>query len=99
MKRKITRLAVAVLLAVLMSLCGQMERYTLEVIATSDIIEAHDIHGEAVSLTVCRASDGQAVLLTDVESGHRYTVTLDRNETWNTEDDAIIRVVERSEDR
>lgn len=92
---KAFKMAFILVLTVLLYICGQMERYTLEVTATSDIIEAHDIHGETVTLTVCRASDGQTVLLTDVESGHRYTVTLDRNETFNTEDDSVVSVEDK----
>jgi len=97
--RKRTRLALAVLLAVLMSICGQLERYTLEVTATEHTITGRDLSGKAVVLTECRADDGSRILLKDVTEGNRYRVTLDSCGTWNREDDAIIRVIERSESK
>lgn len=97
--RRATRLAVAVLLAILMSICGQLERYTLEVTATDRTIVGRDRHGQTVTLTECRADDGSRILLEDVTEGNRYRVTLDSCGTWSREDDAIIRVIERSKDR
>lgn len=97
--RKTARFAVAVLLAVLVSICGQLERYSLEVTATDRTITGTDRHGQTVTLTECRADDGNKILLEDVTEGNRYRVTFDTCGTWSREDDAIIRVIERSEDR
>lgn len=89
---KKTRFALCLLLALLVTICGQLERYTLTVTATNRTIEAKDRHGEPITLTECRTEDGERILLEDVTEGNSYRVTLDSCGTWSTEDDAIITV-------
>lgn len=75
--------------------CGSsLERYSLTVTASAEQIQARNTKGVAVQLTPCYTDDGIMILLDDVEPNHTYRVTLDRNESYNTEDDLIVKVCE-----
>ena len=90
MKRKVITIIIVFLI---FRIGTQLERYTLTVTATNETIQAHDVKGEEITLIPCRTEDGKrTILLESVEPGLTYKVTIDTNETVNTEDDIIVSV-------
>lgn len=88
------RIIMIILAALIMRTGAALERYDITVTATSDTITSRNTRGQIELLTVCKTEDKRTVLIESdrVQAGHTYIITLDRNETFNTEDDEIISV-------
>ena len=94
MKQAIKKILIAALIILMFSACRALDTYKLNVIATSETITGRDVNGRAVQLTVCKAENGEKILLENVSPGRRYTVIIDTCETWNKDDDIILKIQE-----
>lgn len=72
--------------------CYSAELYTIDVYATNNTIDAKNVNNTPVTLYVCKSENGEKILLENVTPGNKYRVLLDTCETFNTEDDAILRI-------
>lgn len=89
------KIIIAVILALLLHIGAGLERYELTVTTDTTPIQAANIHGATETLYPAHTADySRTILLDNVQPGRVYRVTLDSNETHNTEDDAIISIRE-----
>lgn len=74
----------------LFTACKSTELYTVSVTATNNAITAYTAKNKPVTLYECRTRDNKTILLENVIPGEKYTLLIDRCDTFNTEDDNIL---------